>query len=498
MGDYDYDDVSPDASSLIESLRSIGYTLETAIADIVDNSITANSEKIFIDFFWSENNSYIRILDNGHGMTEEELIAAMKIGSQNPLNKRPSKDLGRFGMGLKTASFSLAKRLTVYTNNGITNSIRCWDLDFVCKEDKWALLKDPYDKKSQDNLGVQKKLGKGTIVLLENLDRLLPYKYNSKNYDNYLNKISSVEKHLSMVFHRFFSGKNSIEIYINNRKIKAWDPFLINEETTQELIEEPFIDGAQIINVKSYILPHHSKITKEVYDYAEGPKGWNSQQGFYIYRNKRLLVAGSWLGLFKKEEPYKLARIAVDISSESDYSWQIDVKKSTAKPPSHILNELERIASLTRKSSYRVFYHRGIKINSKKHNSKEKTAFVWEQIYKRGSTFYKLNRSHPFLQELMEDTSVDERLLNAYLVLIEENAPANLINNATTVRNETKEDNEDTLDDNEKENILNIVRDFAYSWGKLGYSNEEILARLLEMEPFKSKKSLVIKELNEK
>ncbi len=140
----EYEIATPRPGALIESLRSIGYDLPTAVADIIDNSLTASARQVDIVFHWAGANSWICILDDGIGMPDRKLFEAMRPGSQNPLQTRSSNDLGRFGLGLKTASFSQARRLTVITKTTRGSiAVREWDLDYVEREDEWRLLKEP-------------------------------------------------------------------------------------------------------------------------------------------------------------------------------------------------------------------------------------------------------------------------------------------------------------------------------------------------------------------
>jgi Histidine kinase-, DNA gyrase B-, and HSP90-like ATPase len=491
LSDSEYELVTPEATSIIESIRSIGYNLETAISDIVDNSITARATVIKVNIYWDEKNSYIRIEDNGIGMDEDELVMAMRLGSKSPLDERDPQDLGRFGMGLKTAAFSQCRRLTVKSKKSENQfCIRCWDLDTIHRTGKWTLLKKTLSLQSSKNLNDFTIGETGTIVLLEELDRVIKMPYTNKKYDSFLARISSVEKHLSMVFHRLLAGSNSVRIYLNDQQILPWDPYLLDQDATQEILEEPFEDEEQIIKVAAYVLPHHSKISKSVYDDAEGPSGWNAQQGFYIYRNKRLLVAGSWLGLFKKEEPYKLARIVVDITSESDFNWQIDIKKSVARPPQKIMKELKRIGHLARQASYRVYYHRGTKLIGANTNS-IKESHLWEQVYRHGKSFYRLNRSHPILLKLLDDFSIDERLLNIYISLVEENLPTNLIPFQPIEKVSDVKPEQYLLNEEEKEKLTKGMRDFIYAMRELKYSESEILSTLQQIEPYKHHRELI-------
>ena len=110
-----YDDCPSDASAMGEAMRAYGYNLATALADLIDNSIAAGSRKVWLRCEWAGSSSWISVTDDGSGMAEKELVNAMRLGSTNPTSKRAKSDLGRFGLGLKTASFSQARRLTVIT-----------------------------------------------------------------------------------------------------------------------------------------------------------------------------------------------------------------------------------------------------------------------------------------------------------------------------------------------------------------------------------------------
>jgi hypothetical protein len=367
----EYEIAEPHAAAMIESLRAVGYDLRTAIADLIDNSIFAGAKKVWVYFHWNGANSYISVIDDGCGMSESELFEAMRPGSKSPLEDREPGDLGRFGLGMKTASFSQCRRLTVASRkDGKNIAIRRWDLDHVNKVDRWELLK--YAAQGSDQrLTEFDGIKHGTIVLWECLDRVVgdASVRDKTTHDRFMNSINSVEDYLAMVFHRFLEGTNpKLEIFINGSddscRVKPWDPFLESHEATIQFPEEPIHYGGRVIKVKGFVLPHKDKLGEELHNYASGPAGWNAQQGFYVYRNQRLLVPGSWLGLgttrpWTKEEHYKLARIRIDIPNTADMEWQIDVKKSTARPPLAIRNRLKDIADTVRKQAREVFAHRG-------------------------------------------------------------------------------------------------------------------------------------------
>jgi Histidine kinase-, DNA gyrase B-, and HSP90-like ATPase len=339
-----YDIAAPRASAMIESLRAFGYNLQTAIADLIDNSISAGARNVWLSFCWDGASSHMSIRDDGFGMTEMQLISAMRPGSQSPLEKRDPDDLGRFGLGLKTASFSQCRRLTVASRSENHEvAIRQWDLDYVIQVDDWRLLHTPAEGSAQklNDLG---NMPHGTIVLWECLDRIVDRaKTNDqKAQDDFLETVEVVENHLAMVFHRFLEERDRLKIWINHHPVEPWNPFLLDAQATQILPLETLNFRGETVRVQPYILPHHSKIDLDSYNKAAGLNGWNAQQGFYVYRSERLLVAGDWLSLgYHKDEHCKLARIQVDLPNSMDSDWNIDIKKSRARPPAPLKAETD-------------------------------------------------------------------------------------------------------------------------------------------------------------
>lgn len=205
-----YEYASPNASSLIQSLRAFGYHISTAIADLLDNSISAKAKNINVQFEWNDGNPWIAIFDDGCGMTAYELVEAMKLGSKSPLDERKENDLGRFGLGLKTASFSQCKCLTVMTKTQNTDiAVRCWDLDLVTQYNYWVLKK--YG--SENSEAIAKKFfttnSQGTIVLLEKIDRIVPDNFidNETYQEEFLANAKRVSEHISTVFSGYMYGK---------------------------------------------------------------------------------------------------------------------------------------------------------------------------------------------------------------------------------------------------------------------------------------------------
>lgn len=409
----------PNPKSTINSYRSFGYNLSMAIADIIDNSISANANEIRLDYKWNGQDSFISISDNGTGMNKEELVLAMTPGSKDPEENRSEKDLGRFGMGLKTASFSQCKRLTCITKRESYATIkRCWDIDFINSENEWQLLDYVSDNLFIKKIEIQKS---GTLVLWEKLDRIVGIAdiSNENVKSAFYAEMITVKEHLRLVFHKFIESKR-IKIFFQNDKIEPYNPFLLNLSPKPEMGQPEIFSNVQITY---FILPHMSEIGKIDYENSGGSLGWFQEQGFYIYRGDRLLVAGDWLGLQKKRDYSKLARIAVNFSNENDFNWHLDIKKSTATPPIEIRKELDRIARIAIMKSAKIYNWRGQKTITEKGTVNHKPLWIDEKT-REGIKKYKINRKHPIIKSLLDENN---KLTGKALKLLEENVPIELI-----------------------------------------------------------------------
>jgi hypothetical protein len=389
----------PRASALIEAMRDIGYSFESAIADIIDNSISANAKSVEIRFGWDADHPWIAIVDNGIGMPPATLQNAMRPGSQNPLDTRAVSDLGRFGLGLKTASFSQCRELTcVSWQRGQRCAMR-WDLDLVAKSEDWTLL-ELDDAEISALPGIGPPTDSGTAVLWRKIDRLELVGQGPAAHSNLNELMGIVRSHVARTFHRFIAGEPGqpkISMKINSLPVEPFDPFLAGNLATQHLPEESVIlNGCEVL-IQPYILPHHTKVTPSEYERLAGSEGYLRNQGFYVYRNRRLIIWGTWFRLARQEELTKLARIRIDVPNTLDQLWGFDVRKSRAHPPTLVRQRLKQVVERIRGSAKRPYTHRGAI------TVQRSVSAVWERKTFNDRIEYAINCTHPVIEDLLND-----------------------------------------------------------------------------------------------
>ncbi len=410
----------PSAASLSATLRDLGYSLETAVADLVDNSISAGANSIQIVCEISGNEPWLGIWDNGSGLTSEELIVAMRHGAKNPNDKRDLKDLGRFGLGLKTASFSQCRKLTMATRKNGQTSAATWDLDLIDSEDEWLL--QIHEASEISLLPSIASLGpNGTAVIWRVLDRLAESESRGLREEIIAEKLEVLRQHLSLVFHRFLAGEVSgfekLSISVNGLELKQFDPFCRKNSSTQVLPEEIVHFGGEKIRMQAYILPHHSRLSVKEFELYKTRSDFISNQGVYVYRNGRLMIWGDWFRLVPKGEATKLARVQIDFSNALDEYWTIDIKKSRARPPVQVRDRLRQIINSITGRSISVHRGRAVRLHQ------EQKSPMWERYAERERIRFAVNGSHPLVAQLR--SSLND-VQNGQLQLLIESVSASL------------------------------------------------------------------------
>lgn len=391
-------ELPPSAASLSESMRDLGYSLETAIADLVDNSISAGASKVEILCDLAQEPPCLVIVDNGCGMDRQDLIDAMRHGSRVKQLPPPETDLGRFGLGLKTASFSQCRRLTVISGRSTIRSGAEWNLDRVATEDRWLI-----EVLNDDEVGQIPHVGllpaTGTMVVWRELDRLSELEGGASRDEVINEKLELVRTHLSLVFHRFLSGeigKSKLALKVNGIDLQPFDPFCRSNSGTQVLPKEVIkVDGHKV-EMQAYVLPHHSRLSKKEFEFYKTRSDFLSNQGAFVYRNGRLMAWGDWFRLVPKGEATKLGRVQIDFPSALDEAWTIDIKKSRAKPPLAVREHLRRIIPQITTKAVRVHRGRGQQLFD------DIESPLWNRYADNAGIKYAINLDHPLVVGLRQ------------------------------------------------------------------------------------------------
>ena len=339
----------PDPARVMEGLRDTGYDFNTAVADIIDNSIAAKAKNIDILLEMDPNNEvFVYIADDGCGMDLEGLKNAMKYGSAERADKA---SLGKFGLGLKTASTAFCRSLSVISkgNDLIPRKVQ-WDLDYIASTGTWNLRQLEITPDELEYLEELSGDGTGTLVVWEKIDRLLSDSKNKSSARKALKKVEqSLLFHISMVYQRFLDELDdrapNVSICLNGHEVEPWDPFCLLEENSIELysdeleIEMPGESEIPVLTIKAVLIPRRDEFsTREA---GEKAKVSNDMQGFYVYREQRLIHYGDWMGMFSKEPHGTLLRVELSFDHKLDEAFHVDIKKSRILLNEEIFNYIK-------------------------------------------------------------------------------------------------------------------------------------------------------------
>ena len=475
------EELSPEPASLVGGMRDIGYSFKTAVADIIDNSIAAGAKRIDIWANFAHETPHVAFFDDGIGMTLDVLREAMRPGTRGPLATRTATDLGRFGMGLKTASFSQCRRLTVATRaNAGPLCARAWDIDHVISMNKWLLEvpQCPLLDQLASQLGSQ-----GTVVLWQKLDRLQDHDRDAAN-----RSIDEMRSHLALVFHRFLlrRGGERVVISVNGLSIEPVDPFCEGDPATLAHEQQVLSFPTGSVVVRGFTIPHHSKMSSDEYKRVGLDGGHFRNQGFYIYRRDRLIMHGGWLGLVRPSSTLQLSRVRVDVPAELDSEWRVDIKKSSTQLPSNVRTELSKVISRLGIGSERTYQYKG------RLRPIQAQWGLWCRLERGESITYHVNEEHPAVCRVREALGQDcKKFLDQALALVAASLPLDAIFNDLGQR--PTDIRLSTLDDDA---LRAAVKDVALKLASQGMGVDEILSLLLALPQFATRSELVVKILN--
>lgn len=418
----------PVAPTLMGSLRSMGYSFESAVADVIDNSISAHATLVKVLFPADPlEPKAVGILDDGKGMSDEDLFEAMRYGSMASEAERDEDDLGRFGMGMKAASLSQCRNLTVVSYSKGKRSAYTWDYVYIQKKQNWIIQE--LTSQEIDKLPYVSQIteqAKGTLVIWSDFD-VLSKSSDGQVYETLVGLKKSLDKTLALIFHRFLSatGSAKLKIQINNLVVKPLDPFLERHPKTSGKKERTIAINdskgiERLIHVKPFVLPFATDLSDNDKKLIGGIENLRAKQGFYVYRNNRLIIWGTWFGMKQRAELTKNARIRVDIPNTLDDIWGIDIKKQNASIPKRILNQLRKtvLDTLEASTNQQTYRGRTAKID-------DDTDYIWDRKEGRNKMFYyQINRESKLFQFVKERMSEEDfNYLEMLVTEIENNIP---------------------------------------------------------------------------
>ena len=455
----------PSAYNLISANRSIGYTLPSAIADIIDNSISADASAVEII---SPPAPYpiLKIVDNGRGMNLQELDEAMKFGgNRDCFAKRSELDLGRFGMGLKTATLSQCKCLEVVSKKNGEILGGCWDLDYLKDNDTWRYQVISKNKCIELIKGTMlAENNNGTVVVWSKFDRLSDKSSGGRNAV-FAYQLDQATKKLELIFHRFLSGEAGIQnltITYNGHQLKPNDPFLSSRNPDYSKPKTiPLEDD--YITIYPHKLPHPKQLLKDELERLTLGSTLLETQGFYVYRAKRLIDYGTWFSLAPKLDKTKLTRIQIDIPNSLDHVWSLDIKKSRTILPQCIRDELRSIVETSTENSVNTFFRKG--------RIRKESYPVWIPIKKDKTVRYTINSEHPlfigFEQTLTEAQQDQFKTILSFI-------SSSLVGIINQIQLDQQNDFQPIVDEN-KEAHQKILHSQVKTLVDMGYDNELIL-----------------------
>jgi hypothetical protein len=419
----------PNPEYLIKSIAEQGYSLESSLADLMDNSVFANANKIEVLIKMEKEPFTLFIADNGKGMDEETLKASMQFPSNSPEKERDTSDLGRFGLGMKTASFSQSRCFTVLSRKKGTKNFsgRTWDVNYLKLVGKWRLIVNTqeeitkliqqYHSLSEGHLNRFKNFEANTIVVWNGL-------YKFENYLEKDNRQAALKKqitevtfdYLSIVFHRYMERKvNPLQIRINNNLIAPFNPFptTLTDFRSIEFKQKKF--NTDTIKIEGFILPSRSiDESQSISIWTTKNRSLMDMEGIYIYRADRLIHFGGWNGLIKKAPRLQLARLRVGIGNSVDHLLHLNVAKSQIEIPHDLTVAFEKYIDELKTQAEREFFNKDIRKFSS--NRKEDNVQLFERKASNKGTLLEVNNSFPLLKSLMSELK-KEQLTKLNLVI---------------------------------------------------------------------------------
>ena len=421
MADRNYESAIPNPSYLIKSISEQGYSLETSLADLIDNSLAADAKTVEILVDSDQEPFTVYVADDGCGMSEEQLRSCMQFPSASPDSRRDDSDLGRFGLGMKTASFSQTHCLTVLSRERGSTQFngRTWDLKEL-EAGEWRIIINTegdikslisnYRKFSEQSLAVSEIFEPNTIVIWSGLRKFEKYLRPDNRRSALQKEITEVTAdHLSLVFHRFMNRQREpLKIRLNHRELKPFDPFPVGEADLRPLGEKHRSFEDDLIRLEGYVLPARSMDESSNWPniWATRNKSLTDMEGLYVYRQERLILYGGWNGIMRKDQKLQLARLRVEIGNKVDHLLHLNVAKSQVIIPHDLKSAFEDYAAELKTEARREFHNRGTR---KLAGVTNRSANLLNRVATNRGSLLEVNKEFPVLLALESSLTQEQR-----------------------------------------------------------------------------------------
>lgn len=484
-----YCNAQPNPEFLIKSIAEQGYTLETALADLIDNSISAGADKIEILTDIDSTCISLYISDNGKGMSELELSENMKFPSRSMESRREQTDLGRFGLGMKTASFSQTRRFTVLSRPKEVKSYASmtWDVDYLRESGEWRIIIDnestiknfveEYERQSQDHLGGFDNYEPNTIIIWQGLYKFEKYISEEHREAALIKQLDEVtSEYLGIVFHRFMENPTKpLRIRINNREIPCFNPFPFQTRSDLRSMGERQVKfGDDVMKMEGCILPAESSRDEGDGVWRTANKGLMDLEGLYVYRGGRIIFFGGWNGLIKKSANLKLARMKIDVGNINDDKLQLNVAKSKIVVPFELTRGVLKYIAELKAEAIKEYFNRGVKKRSSLHSKVN----LLNKVPTSKGVKLELNSEYPLLKIFSDSLDRDQNQILRIIM----NSINVTINHIRHVHEESYILGVEEKDGISETSIIKAINDLK----ELGMSRSEIIQIVIEGQGFKS------------
>jgi hypothetical protein len=413
-------DAQPNPEFLIKSISEQGYSLETALSDLMDNSISAKADKIEILTEHLFDKTSVFIADNGGGMTEDELSVNLQFPSMDMDKEREESDLGRFGLGLKTASFSQTRRFTVISRKKNTTeySALTWDVNHLRKTEKWEIIVNSkadisiflnrYKTASENQLEKFSNYEPNTIVVWEGLKNFDNY-IKSENHLTQLNEelTTNTSEYLRVVFHKFMENNdNPLKIRLNNILVKPFNPFLSSTSVLARSLEPREMSlGKDVLKMEGFVLPVTASDESNIWTTPN--RSLLDMEGVYIYRGNRIIFFGGWNGIIRKQAKLKLARLKIQVGNMNDEKLQLNVAKSKISIPYELKMGVLRYISELKTEAVKEYNNRGLRSTTKIKSDYNNDLNLLNKTTSTKGPIYTINEEYPLVKMVSDELNKD-------------------------------------------------------------------------------------------